>query len=89
MFPFLRTFKPMLKRARGKDAAHAPSYQDVRRLLQLWMYCRHMVALLDRQNTRLYQAAQERDMLIHLRIQQNREANFFPEDTTIFHHQDG
>ena len=85
MFSFLRTFKPMLKRARGKDAAHAPSYQDVRKLLQLWLHAQHMVALLDRQNTRLYQAAQERDML----IQKNREANFFPEDTTIFHHQDG
>lgn len=72
MFPFLRTFKPMLKRARG-----TPSYQDVRRLLQLWLYCRHMTQLLDWQNTRLYQVAQERDLLtMYL-------------DPTLFHHQDG
>ena len=57
-FPFLRTYKPMLKRARG-----TPSYQDVRQLLQLWLHCKRIQRLLDRQNQSLYEAARERDRL--------------------------
>lgn len=59
MFPFLRTYKPMLKRARG-----TPCYRDVRQLLKQWLYCQHMVRLLGQQNARLYQAAGERDLLL-------------------------
>ncbi len=58
-FPFLRTYKPMLKRARG-----TPSYQDVRQLIKLWMHCQHMTQLLHRQNTNLYQASRDRDLLL-------------------------
>jgi hypothetical protein len=58
-FPFLRTYKPMLKRARGTT-----SYQDVRQLLKLWLHCRHITTILDQQNVRLYQAAHERDCLL-------------------------
>jgi hypothetical protein len=59
-FPFLRTYKPMLKRARG-----TASYQDVRALLKLWLHCRHITSLLQRQNDSLYQAARERDNLVY------------------------
>jgi hypothetical protein len=59
MFPFLRTYKPMLKRAWG-----TPSYQDVRQLLKQWQHCQHITQLLQHQNTRLYQAAHDRDQLL-------------------------
>lgn len=52
MFPFLRTFKPMLKRARG-----TPHYADIRLLLQLWLHAKHMQRILDGQNIRLYNVA--------------------------------
>lgn len=61
MFPFLRTYKPMLKRARQCGTRE---YGDVRRLLKQWLYCQHMVRLLHQQNARLYQAAMERDSLL-------------------------
>lgn len=53
-FPFLRTFKPMLKRARG-----TASYEDVRQLLKLWLHCRRLRSLLDNQNRLLYVAARQ------------------------------
>jgi hypothetical protein len=58
---FLTTFKPMLKRARG-----TPSYEDMRVLLRLWSHHKRVRRLLDAQNTRLYQAAAERDHLLAL-----------------------
>ena len=58
-FSFLRTFKPMLKRARGTEF-----YPDVRRLLQLWLHCKRVTALLEGQNQKLYRAACDRDRMI-------------------------
>lgn len=58
-FAFLRTYKPMLKAARG-----TPHYAHVRLLLQNWLWAQHMVRLLHRQNTALYKAARERDALL-------------------------
>lgn len=55
-FPFLRTYKPMLKRARG-----TPSYEDIRLLLRLWLHCKHIRRLLDSQNERLYLATRGLD----------------------------
>lgn len=55
-FAFLRTYKPMLKAARG-----TPHYESIRQLLKQWLWAKRMVALLDRQNIALYKAAKERD----------------------------
>lgn len=46
----------MLKRARG-----TASYQDVRTLIQLWLYAKRIRALLDGQNERLFEVARELD----------------------------
>lgn len=51
----------MLKRARG-----TASYQDIRQLLKLWLYCKKMLKLLEKQNERLYQAGKARDYLTAL-----------------------
>lgn len=56
---FLRTWKPVLKRARG-----TPSYPDVRLLVRLWMRSKALERLLDGQNARLYAVARERDALL-------------------------
>ena len=53
---FLRTYKPMLRRARG-----TASYQDVRTLIQLWIHAKQMQNLLDAQNRRLFEVARELD----------------------------
>lgn len=59
MFPFLRTYKPMLKAARG-----TPHYAAIRQLLQQWLWAKRMVRLLHHQNAALYKAARERDALL-------------------------
>ena len=59
MFPFLRTFKPMLKRARG-----TPFYADIRLLLRLWLHGQHMTRLFEGQSRRLYAVARERDLML-------------------------
>lgn len=46
----------MLKRARG-----TASYQDVRTLIQLWLYAKRIRAILDGQNERLFEIARDRD----------------------------
>ena len=58
-FPFLRTYKPLLKRARG-----TASYADVRQLLQQWMWARRIERLFHGQNERLLKAARSRDALL-------------------------
>jgi hypothetical protein len=58
-FPFLRTFKPMLKRAKG-----TPCEQDVRKLLELWLHAKRLRRLLDHQNETLLHVSQERDWLL-------------------------
>ena len=58
-FPFLRTFKPMLKRAWG-----TASYQDMRLLLQLWLHCKRTRQLLEGQSERLCHAAGARDVML-------------------------
>lgn len=64
-FPFLRTYKPLLKKARG-----TPFYEDIRKLLQEYLFQKHLRRLLDGQNERLYKAAKERDLLL---LSQKRE----------------
>lgn len=59
-WPFLRIYKPMLKRA-----WNLPNYQDVRELIQLWMWAKRIRALLNRQNDALTRAARERDELLY------------------------
>lgn len=58
-FPFLRTWKPLLKRARG-----TAFYADIRELLKLWLFAKRLRRLLDGQNERLYKVAKERDALL-------------------------
>lgn len=59
MFTLLRTYKPILKAARG-----TPLYAGVRELAQNWLWTRHITQLLHSQNAKLYLAAKERDRLI-------------------------
>jgi hypothetical protein len=58
-FAFLRTYKPLLKRARG-----TPYYEDIRELLGYWLRQKKIERLLAAQNLRLYEAARERDCLL-------------------------
>ena len=55
----LKTFKPMLRRARG-----TPSHADVRVLIRLWLHSKRLQRLVDGQNAHLYEAARERDLLL-------------------------
>jgi len=59
LFPFLRTFKPLLKAAQ-----RTPFYADIRQLLKLWLHGQHMTRLFESQSRRLYTVARERDMLL-------------------------
>lgn len=68
MSPFFRTFKPMLKRARG-----TPSYPDVRLLVQLWLHCTRVQQLLHSQNTRLCEAASTRDRLLAVQVTRSHD----------------
>lgn len=61
-FAFLRTYKPLLKRARG-----TPYYEDIRELLGYWLRQKKIERLLAAQNLRLYEAARERDRLLAAR----------------------
>jgi hypothetical protein len=58
-FPFLRTWKPVLKRARGTEF-----YPEIRRLLQLWLHCKRITRILEGQNQKLYKAARDRDRML-------------------------
>lgn len=62
VFAFLRTFKSMLKRARGTE-----HYDDIRLLLQLKLHANRVERLLVGQNDRLYEAARTRDALLSTR----------------------
>ena len=64
-FPFLRTFKPVLKRARAVRDTAPDIYEDVRLLLSLWLHQKRIRRLLDHQNASLLAASQERDRLLH------------------------
>lgn len=59
MFPFLRTYKPVLK-----EAQTTPLYEPIRRLLQQWLFAKHIQGLLESQNRSLFLAAQEKDRLL-------------------------
>lgn len=69
-WPFLRTYKPMLKRA-----WNLPNYLDVRQLIQQWMWAKRIQALLERQNQALFRAASERDRLLFERRFPSSHAN--------------
>jgi hypothetical protein len=67
---FLTTFKPMLKRAQGTFF-----YADIRKLLTLWLHAKRLQRLVDGQNTKLYEAARERDRLIQ--VLEKTRSDFF------------